>query len=839
GVAAPGVFLRAVSVLERQLVAYSMTRWLQSAPGSKIPGRLHDALLRLKGADGAGSFPEGYLAWLQEHADEVHRGFCGMFSRGGSELSEDAAAGLRAFLAGDGGERKTLACRVRESLEKAGQQDEDWRREIQLLKKRLSELERLPADEQKANEISAVKQQRAAYQNLLRDHISGKNTFNFFTDEGLLPNYAFPEEGVSVTSIILKQSLAPKEGEEGRTTGKGEGKGAYKPFRPFEFKFARGASQALSELAPDSRFYAGGYILHVDQVRISGESLERWRICDLCSHAEREIEGAPVSPACPACGSQQWGDRGQARTMIRAREVVAHANARHDRIIDDKETRRSHPQARQTAVEVKPGEGDARWKVDDEGFAFGFEFVRRAVIREVNFGPSDGPGAGAFMAAGRKMPAAGFKVCRECGMVYKKFLRQGEKQHDYRCSWRGRDEAQDGVLDGSLNGDAGGESPWIDGLFLYREMTSEAIRIRVPVNELVEAGDAAGGVESLVAALRLGMKRHFRGAVDHLQILVQEEPARGLQGVRNPYVVIYDAVPGGSGYLKDLGKADPATGRPLVMLQMLREALQAVAQCSCAADPEKDGCYRCLYQYRDNRSRQAISRRAAEALLSRIASYPPEKFVPAGGMGEIAAVDGSMLERMFMKRLESVRDFKVSKSPLKSAAAAYDVVVPLTGTARKLLEDASGVDLGEAMVWKVVPQADFGGDYPSRPDFAVYPKREALRAKLPRLTGLVFTDGWQFHAASLAEDARKRQSLINQGYRVWSLIWEDVKARGEEDQEQGFEFTGLDALNLGRGGTLHAREHARLRPEERHDGPEEARKLAKRFTDAGRSSMRK
>ena len=35
--------------------------------------------------------------------------------------------------------------------------------------------------------------------------INDKDTFNFFTDEGLLPNYSFPEAGVTLRSIILKK----------------------------------------------------------------------------------------------------------------------------------------------------------------------------------------------------------------------------------------------------------------------------------------------------------------------------------------------------------------------------------------------------------------------------------------------------------------------------------------------------------------------------------------------------------------------------------------------------------------------------------------------------------
>ena len=56
--------------------------------------------------------------------------------------------------------------------------------------------------------------------------------------------------------------------------------------------------------------------------------------------------------------------------------------------------------------------------------------------------------------------------------------------------------------------------------------------------------------------------------------------------------MLYDTVPGGTGYLKQM------MGDPNNLLKVLRLARDAIAECECNADPMKDGCYRCVYAYR-------------------------------------------------------------------------------------------------------------------------------------------------------------------------------------------------------------------------------------------------
>ena len=75
------------------------------------------------------------------------------------------------------------------------------------------------------------------------------------------------------------------------------------------------------------------------------------------------------------------------------------------------------------------------------------------------------------------------------------------------------------------------------------------------------------------------------------------------------------------------------------------------------------------------------------------------------------------------------------------------------------------------------------------------PLSETLAAKDPALTAYIFTDGWEFHAKTLTEDTQKRQSLMNEGFRVWSLTWQDLQS-SSGDRPSAYGDTLLVASNL-------------------------------------------
>ena len=89
-----------------------------------------------------------------------------------------------------------------------------------------------------------MKSEESALLTVLQE-IGKKNTFNFLSDEGLLPNYAFPEAG-----IILRAILYRKEEEKVPTQKK--------KYEKMVYEYSRSASSAISEFAPNNSFYVDG-----------------------------------------------------------------------------------------------------------------------------------------------------------------------------------------------------------------------------------------------------------------------------------------------------------------------------------------------------------------------------------------------------------------------------------------------------------------------------------------------------------------------------------------------------------------------------------------------------
>ena len=116
-------------------------------------------------------------------------------------------------------------------------------------------------------------------------------------------------------------------------------------------------------------------------------------------------------------------------------------------------------------------------------------------------------------------------------------------------------------------------------------------------------------MHSFVAALNLGLRRKFGGEIGHLRTMECEYPILETSR-RRKYLLLYDTVPGGTGYLKDR-MTDPDK------LRSIFEAAQAaLRECACVQDPEKDGCYRCIFAYRRSRDMPTTSRRVAERLVA-------------------------------------------------------------------------------------------------------------------------------------------------------------------------------------------------------------------------------
>lgn len=228
--------------------------------------------------------------------------------------------------------------------------------------------------------------------------------------------------------------------------------------------------------------------------------------------------------------------------------------------------------------------------------------------------------------------------------------------------------------------------------------------------------------------------------------------------------MLYDSVPGGTGYLHQL-----LTGHAGTLADVLRMSLDALTACPCNQDAEKDGCYRCLYQYRLGRKMDLVSRDQAKAILTElVASF--------GQLEKVKTISEIFINPNFDSVLEA--RFIESLRRLGLPIAAQASGLPVTRLVQDIVNGKSGwlLKVGEQR-YKIQPQCELGPldgvSVPSKPDFVMWPW-PAQEGKRPVA---VFCDGWAYHRDVLHQDAVKRSALVaSGGFWVWSVTHEDVQA---------------------------------------------------------------
>lgn len=709
----PKIFLRASAVLERQFVAFCMDSWVKKGiTDGAIPDKVGVVLKKLD-ARPDDMFPFNFLNYVQSTLSRQLNSFMQMFA---AYLDDSAREELQMFARGKDANNSPMYVKILDAFEDLKKQQDALRASVDALKIMIRDLEDKPKDSSYDEEIKELKREEAALLTVLQE-IGKKNIFNFLSDEGLLPNYAFPEAG-----IILRAVLYRKEDEE--TSVK------KKKYEKLVYEYSRSASSAISEFAPNNSFYVDGRKLTIDQVDLTTAQTARWRLCPNCSHAQIEETGKNTS-ACPQCGSPAWADSGQVRTMLKVQMVYSNMDYTKSLINDESDDRNNVFYCKQLLVDVDEDHDiSSAYRMDNEDFPFGYEFVRKATLREINFGESDMIGE-KLSVSGIEEVRKGFKICRYCGKIQPE---NGKPNHSFACKTR--------KMPNLMQADA-----YEECLFLYREFSTEILRLLVPATTM---DSSSVKVESFVAAFMLGMKEYF-GNVDHLRATVSEVPVPDAD-YRKQYLVIYDSVPGGTGYLKQLMHEKDA------LIEIFDKALHVMENCSCKDDPQKDGCYHCLYAYRQSQQIGNISRSTAIRILKSILS----------GKDNVQKIDrindipvnplfDSELEQRFMEAIRTKVGTANVSDTIRNGKHSYYIKL-------------------ENFAWEIEPQvlldSASGISVAYKPDFVFWPVSAPEHKPVA-----VFTDGFLYHKDIVSDDTIKREAIRRSGkFRVWSLSFKDVQS---------------------------------------------------------------
>jgi DEAD/DEAH box helicase domain-containing protein len=722
-VAPPGVFLQAAEVLRRQLFAFCMDDWVAtlSSPAA-LPEKTSQALdaMDQKRLD---RFPYVFDDYVLKHEPRLFESFIQLL---GQDIDDTVRSRLSDYMQGQG-ETDGLRTKLIKSFEELVEERRSYKKRKDDLDKAKSKAQQQPQDESTKAEIDSLLRERDTVLELIKE-INSRDLLNTLTDAGLIPNYAFPEAGVELKSVLWRRRSADEPGQ-----------GTYVTLATQ--KYERPAQSALSEFAPENRFYANQRRVEVDQINMNLAKIEEWRFCPSCHHMQSLTIEPDVHPICPHCSDPMWSDGGQKRTLLRFKQAIANSNDSDVRIDDRAEDREPKYYVRQLMADFQPSAVREAWRIPAGGTPFGFEFLSHVTFRDVNFGELAKPGD-AFKVADKESSRPGFSLCKQCGKVQKPPRRgaaAAEQTHSIDCPHHGGDDPA--IL--------------LQCLYLYREFESEALRILVPYTK---NGVDEHVVQSFMAAVQLGLKRRFGGKVDHLRMVLQDEPGKD-GGPRKHFMMLYDSVPGGTGYLHQLLAHDAGT-----LGDVLRMALGALTQCSCNQDPEKDGCYRCLYQYRLGRNMALVSRDNAKAVLSEL----------VGSLGSIERVK-TISDIYINPNFDSVLEARFIESLKKIGGVGG---LPPVRLVQDVVNGKSGyvLDVGGRR-YRVEPQADLNHDcgiaVASRPDFMIWPWASGAK----RRPIAVFCDGWTYHKDSLREDARKRSAIAASGrFWVWSVTHHDVKA---------------------------------------------------------------
>ncbi len=712
----PKIFLKASAVLERQFVAYCMDSWVKrGATEQSIPKNVSVVLGKLD-SHPVDVFPFNFLNYVQNNLSHLLNSFVELFAQ---YLDETTRNELRTFAQGDKLKESPMHIRILEAFIALKKQRDSLSQSIKLLKEMVKELEAKPKDSSYDEEIKELKAEQAALINVVYE-INKKDIFNFLSDEGRLPNYAFPESGIVLKAILYRKD---DEAEEPQTKNK---------YKKSVYEYSRAASAAISEFAPNNSFYVDGRKLAIDQVDLTSAQSAKWRLCPNCSHAQIEEAGKDTA-CCPQCGTPAWADAGQVRNMLKVQMVYSNMDYTKSLISDESDDRSNVFYCKQLLVDVDENHDiSSAFEMDNEEFAFGYEFVKKATLREINFGESDMVGE-KLMVSGVDEVRKGFKICKYCGKIQPE---HGKDVHTLYCKTRKIQAFND--------------DPFVECLFLYREFDTEALRILIPATTM----DASSiRTESFTAAFMLGMKEYF-GNVDHLRTTVSEVPIPDAD-YRKQYLVIYDSVPGGTGYLKQLMNEQGS------LIDIFERALQKLEQCSCKEDPQKDGCYHCLYAYRQSQNIGNISRGTAIRILKSILSGKNNlKQIERLGIVPVNSLFESELERRFVEAIAQMGNENCKVEISKS-----------------LVNDKEGYILKiNDSSWEIEPQVTLGPmqgvSVQCKPDFIIRPIGNSN--KLPVA---IFTDGFSFHKDKVADDTLKREAIRRSGrYRVWALSWRDVQS---------------------------------------------------------------
>ena len=738
-VSTPGCFLGARDILRRHFYAYCIDTWTSADTNNIIPPKIQILVLTYSLLSDKNFFINRINAFIKEHQVSLMEKFRRQYSDEISPVIDELNDKLN---------DETFFKRIIDEFEHLISRIEQIRNERHELKKVLNSI---PKNDVARRE--EIKNQSRGLSSLERT-IKEQGTVEFMTNVGLLPNYAFPETGVKLAATIF--SRRAKGDDPGNTP------------EPKSIEMMRSASQGIRELAPGNIFYTQKLKLSINGLSLNErkDGLKEMRYCSDCDAIAMEGTQEYSANVCPKCGSESW--RTNHHPFLRFSTAISSV-FRDDAAMDDSSDDRDRKMYN-TMKHFRFNHTGAVTSYGIKNVAFGIEFCKDVELYEVNYGSREQMGEKIEINHQLSISGHGFITCRHCGKSVDIINSSTELKdlHYPYCNHK----------DVDFPSDEAHRDTFLP-LFLYRTMQTEAIKVLLPV----QLFDTEASTQLFKAGLELGLRYYYKSSPEHIHIDSYREYNQATQNFDN-YLVIYDTIPGGTGYLSKLYDKKEFT-------RLLQISYEHIRDCECRLEG-KDGCYHCILSYGNQWQRENLSRERAEELFRRIVEECDNWEDVNGSIGTITTsgvIEDSELELIFVKAMKRYADDHNWKWKRNADAIneTYSYSLEIN-------------DSGLKVKYNIFPQYRLGPaqgvKLATKPDFqficayAEIDGKEINIAQVPQWS--VYLDGYAFHASEenngfkndflRREAIRTCQSSLRQ---TWTLTWGDLKSYVKQEETYG------------------------------------------------------
>jgi len=580
--------------------------------------------------------------------------------------------------------------------------------------------------------------------NAAKNNIKNRSILEHLTNCGILPNYAFPETGVTLSAAVKKIGAEHKVEE---------------------IEVVRPAGSAIKELIPGNSFYTQGY-----KLKISGMTVNNWnkdiivyRFCSACDHLEIDQSQNTV---CPKCGDDSFKSAVNKIKLYKLANVRSFTREEDGGVlIDDKSDERERFFTALDPHFIFHDDTNGVWAITDH--SFGIEYERTVDIYTINLG-SKGVNGAKFIINQKEASEYGFVVCKSCGKTIQPGMTDilTDPHHFPYCQHR----------DEEFNAT---NSKLFETLFPYRRIRTEAIKIILPVSDF----DYSQTMAIFKAGISIGLKNYYAGSPDHIAVTTYSEHNKRT-GKDDRYLVLYDTIPGGTGYLEKIFNKG-------AFIKIIEAAYQKISSCKC-----EDGCYKCIYSYANQYERGALSRLSAEKYFKELndAKGLWEQFTDSlSAISNTGRLEESELELRFVAILSKYA--KKSGGSFKENKIDGFVQYEMTLVKESVI-----------FTYEIKPQEKLGpakgvSSY-TKPDFVLYctniTKDGAILDSDSIKPIAVYLDGYQFHASEdnfrFDGDLIKRRAVIRSNcYWCFTFTWDDLQNFESEKKPPDFVYNAVHA----------------------------------------------